>query len=324
MKTTLTILLSLVFFPILAQDSTSFNSKKFQEELAVSACDCISDVKAYDRTKAEIAEQISDCITEITTTYAFGEQLSNLNGLVENAEENESGDKTVELAINADPNSSEFKNTYFEIERYLMQNCDALKEKMALNEKQTNNSMSENEEALELYFAGIDAIKEGDNKKASKLFKEAVEVDPEFAFAWDNLGLAYRKLEKYDLAIEAYNKSLRVDPNGAMPLQNIAIVYAYQKEYEKALKAYKRLSLVKEDDPEAYFGMGNIYLNMLDQYENALENLCIAYNLYIEQKSPYRTDAEHLINMVYVKMEGNGDKDRFFEILKSHGITPEE
>jgi cytochrome c-type biogenesis protein CcmH/NrfG len=36
--------------------------------------------------------------------------------------------------------------------------------------------------------------------------------DPEFAFAWDNLGISYRRLNNYDKAIDAYSKSIAIDP----------------------------------------------------------------------------------------------------------------
>ena len=50
-----------------------------------------------------------------------------------------------------------------------------------------------------------------------KAYEKALEIDPVFAFAWDNLGLTYRRLEKYDLALDAYRKSLELVPNGFMP-----------------------------------------------------------------------------------------------------------
>src|SRR5690606_5082473 len=70
---------------------------------------------------------------------------------------------------------------------------------------------------------------------AEKAYKSAIEIDPIFSFAWDNLGLTYRWQEKFDLALEAYNNSLMLEPNGFMPLQNIPIVYELMEEYDRAL-----------------------------------------------------------------------------------------
>jgi tetratricopeptide (TPR) repeat protein len=58
--------------------------------------------------------------------------------------------------------------------------------------------------------------------------------DPEFAFAWDNLGISQRRLNNYDKAIFAYSKSLAIDPK-LMPLQNIAVAYVHKKNLIKRL-----------------------------------------------------------------------------------------
>ena len=147
----------------------------------------------------------------------------------------------------------------------------------------------------------------------------AVEEDPEFAFAWDNLGLTYRKLGNYDEALNAYTISLQIDPFGMMPLQNIAIVYLYKAEYDSAINTYERMAEIDENNPEIFYGLGHEYLK---EYEKSLDNICKAYNIYIEQNSPYRTDAEKLINYIYTEMEKAGKKDKFFEILKAHNINP--
>jgi tetratricopeptide (TPR) repeat protein len=147
-----------------------------------------------------------------------------------------------------------------------------------------------------------------------------LKIDPKFAFAWDNIGICYRRLENYDKALEAYQNSLKIDPNGTMPLQNIAIVYQYKKQYDKAIAAYEKLGEIDKDNPEIYYGIGNIYATYLLDYEKGLSNMCKAYNLYIKQKSPFRTDAEKLINGIYREMKLQGKEARFAEILKENNI----
>ena len=49
----------------------------------------------------------------------------------------------------------------------------------------------------------------------------------------------------------------------------------------------------------------------------------IDYNLYVEQKSPYRSDAETLINRVNKEMKKQGKEAIFNEILKKNHISPE-
>jgi tetratricopeptide (TPR) repeat protein len=116
---------------------------------------------------------------------------------------------------------------------------------------------------------------------------------------------------------------LAIDPNGVMPLQNIAIVYQYKKEYQHAIEAYEKLAELDKNNPEVYYGMGQAYAGGLMDMEKGLQNLCKAYNLYVDQKSPYRTDAETMITAIYAVMKKDGKEDVFNKILKENGISPD-
>ena len=106
-----------------------------------------------------------------------------------------------------------------------------------------------------------------------------------------------------------------------MPLQNIAVTYSYKKEYRKAIEYFERLKEIDENNPEVYYGIGQIYFQFLNDHEKSLNNICMAYNLYTEQQSPYRTDAEDIITYIYEAMRKENKEERFFEILKKHNIS---
>jgi tetratricopeptide (TPR) repeat protein len=135
------------------------------------------------------------------------------------------------------------------------------------------------------------------------------------------LGVNYRRLNKFEQAINAYEESLKIDPNGLMPLQNIAVAYQYKGEYTKAISAYQKLAIIDNNNPEVFYGIGNVYATYLKDYEKGLENMCKAYNMYIEQKSPYRSDAEKIINYIYSEMKKEGQEEKFNQILKANNIS---
>jgi tetratricopeptide (TPR) repeat protein len=148
-----------------------------------------------------------------------------------------------------------------------------------------------------------------------------LKVDSVFAFAWDNIGICNRMLKNYDEAINAYNRSLELDPKGIVPLQNLAVDYKFKKEYYKAIFAYNRLAEIDKNNPEVYFGIGETYSLYLKEYEKGLENMCKAYSIYLEQKSPYSLDAEKIIGVIYTEMKKLGNEERFNEILEEYNIT---
>lgn len=303
-----------------SQNSSDSVPKSLLKELANNGCKCVDSIEVYNKAKAEIAHEITDCISKQTNALQMGSKLLNIGELTKDSKIVD-GKKEVNISINTEENSSEYKKYHYQLERYMMENCESLKTKIATNEKQSAKSVSKNSETLKYYNKGIDEAAKENYKKAADYFEKAVKIDPEFAFAYDNLGLNYRKLNNYDKAIEAYEKSLALDPNGLMPLQNIAVVYEYKKEYKKAVEAYGKLKDIDPENPEIYYGIGNVYATKLNELELGLENMCQAYLLYIEQKSPYRTDAEHVINVILTAMKKEGKEDVFNNILDKYKIS---
>jgi tetratricopeptide (TPR) repeat protein len=303
-----------------SQESKKSGSETLLKELADNGCKCVDSINTFNKAKAEVVKEISDCIAKQAGAYQMGSKLMEIDDLKEDAEIVD-GKKQINISINMNENSEDYKKYYYELERYMMANCSSLKEKIASNEKLSANSISENEKALDYYYKGLEEVKKENYEKAVHYFEKAVKEDPEFAFAWDYLGVNYRRLNNFDKAIECYKRSLEIDPNGLMPLQNIAIVYQYKKEYSKAIEAYEKLAEIDKNNPEVYYGIGNVYASNLNDYEKGLDNMCKAYNLYIELKSPYRADAEQMINIIYSEMKKQGKEKEFNKILKANNIS---
>ena len=72
-------------------------------------------------------------------------------------------------------------------------------------------------------------------------FKKALQLNPDFFDAIDNLGLAYFKKGDLDNAITQYNISLVRKPSGGKTYYLRALVYAAKKEYSKALGLFETL-----------------------------------------------------------------------------------
>ena len=301
-------------------DTLKLDKKKFLKELSENACKCIDSIYTYNKKKDSITSEIHRCIDQQVGAYQLGIKFSNIEKLKE-AATTVDGKKEINISLSLDPNSKEYKKYYYEIEEYLMGNCSSIKKKMAENEIIGEKSYSNNEEAMRYYQLGLDESKKEDFTKAIENYKKALVLDPNFAFAYDNIGICYRRLNEYDKAIDAYEKSLKIDPNGTMPLLNIAVAYLYNKEYKKAVKSYEKLAKLEPNNPEVFYGIGNIYAQYLFDFEKALDNLCQAYNIYVRTKSPYRTDAEKLIQYVYSELKKQGKEAIFEVILKKHNIS---
>lgn len=292
-------------------DSTSFLSSAGHD-----ACKCIDSITlSTKKSKAALTREIADCIDAQVGTYQLMMKMfASMTGKGSN-----------NISLNQDKKSNEYQTYYFEIERWLKDSCASLNQAVASNnEISSKHSMSKNDKALGYYNKGVTLLRSEEYGEAIPWFEKAVKEDDKFAFAWDNLGICYRKINKLDEALAAYNKSLEADPDGITPLQNIPVVYQYQKEYDKALGAYKVLQAKYPDNPEGFYGSSLVYLNNEGDYENALTDMCRAYKLYVSARSPYRSDAEKVINMIYSLMKKEGKEKRFYEILEQYQLKPAE
>ncbi|HAO45682.1 MAG TPA: hypothetical protein DCQ97_02070 [Chitinophagaceae bacterium] len=288
-------------------------SKRLLSSSSREACHCIDSVlqvrKVGDSTK--ILQLVRHCISSEVTTYQLSMKM---------LESLKSGEKNI--TINSDQNSAEYKKYYREIEDWLVDSCDSLRLLMTSNEeKETEASYSNDPEAIKQYNDGIKLLNKGDYAGALPYFKKAVEADSRFAYAWDNVGICSRRTGDLDNALKAYNKSLELSPGGKTPLQNIPVVYEMKKEYAKAIEAYKNFLNYFPHDAEAYYGMGRIGILYTDDMENGVDNMCKAYNLYVKNNSPYRSDAQSNLAYAYKKMKEQGKEEQFFTILKNNNIS---
>jgi len=291
----------------------------FLKDFSANACQCIDSINVYDKEKTAVTAEITTCIDKQVVAYQLMAQLMSVD-LLGTTQKKKRKKKSVNINISTDKNSSEYKNTYYELERELMESCDALKQTAAAADRQSRFSMSSNPEAVAWYEKGNDAKQVEKYDVAIQHYLKALTIDSMFCFALDNLGLAYRMAGRYDDALLAYQKSISIDPTGSMPWQNIAVVYEYKKDYQRAIAAYEALAKLDPNNPEVYYGVGRVYGVYTGELEKGLDNICKAYILYVKQQSPYRADAESLIGYLYGELKKQGKEKAFNEILEKNNI----
>lgn len=301
-----------------AQTTTAADPQRLKE-VSEKICDCLNEIESLRKTAVEKNTEIRTCIEN-------GTKANNLLSKLTDAYNKGKEDPEVKnINITYNPSEKAYGTPfYFEVERYLMNHCEQMQLLVASNDYIFPNSISNNVRALEYYSMGQEFFKNKQYASAEKAYKSAIEIDPIFSFAWDNLGLTYRWQEKFDLALEAYNNSLMLEPNGFMPLQNIPIVYELMEEYDRALTAYQNITAVYPNSAEADYGAGRIYVFFKNDLEKGLDHLCKAYLNYISTNSPYRVDAEQLINYVHAELDKQHKKEVFYKILKQNNIDVNE
>ena len=67
---------------------------------------------------------------------------------------------------------------------------------------------------------GISIAQKGIWPGATYRFEKAVELDPTYAAAWNDLGIGYEQQGKFDEARNAYEKAIALDPKNTFIKQN--------------------------------------------------------------------------------------------------------
>ena len=86
------------------------------------------------------------------------------------------------------------------------------------------------------------------------MFTKVIQLEPDNPAGYNNLGLVYFSLGKYEESISAFQKSLQIVPS-AQVYTNLATAYFYMKRYPEALPLFEK---AVEMSPEDQSFMGNL------------------------------------------------------------------
>ena len=102
---------------------------------------------------------------------------------------------------------------------------------------------------------------EKDQEKSVRILQEMADKYPKEKEIQHVLGMYIRPQEP-DRAIEAYNKALELDPNYAMAVNNLAYVYLDIGRYEEAEIYFKRYVELSPGEANPHDSLGDLYFNM--------------------------------------------------------------
>jgi tetratricopeptide (TPR) repeat protein len=107
-------------------------------------------------------------------------------------------------------------------------------------------------------FHGIRAmvrVETGQFAQAKDEFLRVIQMDPNNAVAWNNLGNAYRELNELDEAAEAYRKAIELSPHYAYPENGLGTVLVRQKQTQEAIPHFEKALQLDPKFVEVYLNM---------------------------------------------------------------------
>lgn len=116
--------------------------------------------------------------------------------------------------------------------------------------------------ALALYYSNRSAelLQTGDAEGAAESAFVAVQLGPEVADAWVNLGVARRRIRDVDGAREAYRKAIEVDPDHLPAYHNLTALFWMEGNRNASREIMKLLDRGDNMNPFTYLSLGDLNL----------------------------------------------------------------
>lgn len=124
----------------------------------------------------------------------------------------------------------------------------------------------------QLLDAGEASLAAGNAPSAIPLFQRAVQIDPRYEDAWDQLGLAYMRLRKYPEAVSAFRKQLEVNPADEHAGNYLGAALEQLSDPDAAVAAFRKQAADHPLDPVAHAALGELLVDER-QYSAAIPEL---------------------------------------------------
>ena len=134
------------------------------------------------------------------------------------------------------------------------------------------------------------------------LFKTATEIDPKFAQAYDNLGKAYYGMGEFDKAEQSCLKALDLAPGLLSSQLSLGWIYLLGKSQPKEAIYYFNEVIKKNKIPYAYLGLGMGYF----MSGNRPMVLDVITTLREMQKEDMAKQLENMVRSSYYREQANG------------------
>jgi serine/threonine protein kinase/Tfp pilus assembly protein PilF len=146
--------------------------------------------------------------------------------------------------------------------------------------------------------------------------KKALELDPQYGIALNDLGYHYLAKNNYELALEYFNRYAAASPGDANPIDSIGEVYFLMGKLDESIAKYKEAIA---DKPDFYMSMLSI------QYVYALKEDYAEAQKWVDQSlkvapSPVIKGAGHLWRAFYLFWLGGLDES-FTELQRAADVA---
>ena len=133
---------------------------------------------------------------------------------------------------------------------------------------------------------GIVYADKGEMDKAIQDYNTAIDLNPEHANAYNNRGVAYKNKGEIDAAIQDYNKAIDLNPEHVNAYNNRGVAYKNKGEIDAAIQDYTKAIDLNSEHANAYYNRGVAYAKK-GEIDAAIQDYTKAIDLNSEHANAY-------------------------------------
>jgi tetratricopeptide (TPR) repeat protein len=109
------------------------------------------------------------------------------------------------------------------------------------------------------FFQGRALLYDKKFPEAAQLLEQSVRIDPDGAYGFNALGIAYLEQAQYEKAIPAFRDAVRRAQHWSYPLHNEALAYVETGDYKSAIRAYQEAIRLTPQYSYLPYNLGLVY-----------------------------------------------------------------
>ena len=121
------------------------------------------------------------------------------------------------------------------------------------------------------YRLGVELYKNGKLQQAEQKFRKAVELQPDFSEALNDLGVILDRLGRHEEALESFRRAARCDPKNVEAGYNYAVSLLNRGAYKEAQSEFERVIHLSPRMSKAHDQLGRVYARMGDAHSARIQ-----------------------------------------------------
>jgi type IV pilus biogenesis/stability protein PilW len=139
------------------------------------------------------------------------------------------------------------------------------------SELETTKHPTATSDALIHFNSGVELYHQRDYAKATQAYRKAIDIDPGYAEAYNNLGIIYQEAGDLDRALSNYRKAIEINPEYEKALNNLGVLLYLKGRYEESIRAFQKALALNASNIESHINLGILFKKQ-GQVDQAIES----------------------------------------------------